>query len=173
MGCTLGRVAQLLTSVVKTGLRPPPTHTHTHLERARHNLFRHVGVAVGLFQLRSRDPDRLLGGQRLARSVEHLLGVLVRLQARERKPQVNLREGAGHVRGRRGGALRARLSTFLAFSYVSRRRSASHRPTSGGEWREVELEEGWLVRSDVVSRGKWVGRSGKWVVSRGKWESGE
>mmetsp|Transcript_32016 Transcript_32016/g.77680 ORF Transcript_32016/g.77680 Transcript_32016/m.77680 type:complete len:288 (+) Transcript_32016:600-1463(+) len=48
-----------------------------------------VEVAVGLLQLGGGDPDLRLGGDGLARLVEHLARVLVRLEAREGEPHVD------------------------------------------------------------------------------------
>ena len=46
-------------------------------------------VAVGLLQLGGRDPDVSAGGNRLASLVEHLARVLVRLETRQRQPQLS------------------------------------------------------------------------------------
>lgn len=47
-----------------------------------------VSIALGLLQLGSGDPDGRLCGDCLASSVEHLLGVLVALEAGQRQPKL-------------------------------------------------------------------------------------
>lgn len=46
-----------------------------------------VGIALRLLQLGSRDPDGWLSGDGLPRPVQHLLRILIALQARQRQPQ--------------------------------------------------------------------------------------
>ena len=52
------------------------------------DLLHHLRVSVGLLQLGGGDPDVAVGGDVLAGFVEDTAGVLVRLQASQRQPQL-------------------------------------------------------------------------------------
>mmetsp|Transcript_22220 Transcript_22220/g.54844 ORF Transcript_22220/g.54844 Transcript_22220/m.54844 type:complete len:224 (+) Transcript_22220:1091-1762(+) len=66
------------------------------LHRALHHLADHRGVVVGLLEFRRGDPDGGLGGQRFTRLVQHPPRLVVRLEAREGQPQIDVLRAALH-----------------------------------------------------------------------------